>query len=185
MSRQRARLARVLLVLLLSAAPVTAVADTPDRPTELFLSASALSGASLLDADPDAGGTHRGFVGGVRWGLRVSRPPAVLGGNRTGVLVSMTLRYEPAAQRTEWVGSVGFVAHVSKLFLISSVGYGQSLVGDVSPRHLLDASVATGLKLGSLWLGIEVSSLLRIGQGSGNHTLQVLANIGWEFEVPG
>jgi len=174
----------VFLALLLAAVPVV-TEPAPDRPSELFLVTSALGGVSLLDVDADAGGTHRGPLAGVRVGLLATRPPLVLGGSRVGFFPALTLRHEFIARRTEWVGSMAFVTEFSRLFILSSVGYGLSLVGDVAPRHLLEVTAGVGLKFGSFRAQLEVSSLMRLGLGASNHTLQVVANVGWEFQLPG
>lgn len=169
-----------MLLALLSSLVVAAPAA--EARGDLFVHVAALGGASLFDVDSLAGGGARGAVTGVELGVRASRPPLVLGGGRLGVLPALRLRHDLGSGRTEWLGSALLTVTVWKLFLLSGLGYGLSVQGgDFFPRHLLTLSAGLAGKVGGLWLGLTCESVMRFAPEG--RTLQVLATVGWEFEL--
>ncbi|MFZ5445884.1 MAG: hypothetical protein ACOZQL_38180 [Myxococcota bacterium] len=171
---------------MLAALLASFVLAAPDADTrsDLFVHVSAQGGASLFDVDASlAGGGARGPVAGVRVGLRASRPPFVSGGGRLGLLPSLELHHDFGSGRTEWLGAAALTVTVWKLFLLTRLGYGLSVQGpEPLPRHLLSMSAGLAVKLGAVWLELDVRSVMRFRPEG--RTLQVLTSVGWEFDLP-
>lgn len=186
MTRVEAIVAHTRLVSVLATLATLVMLASPEdaEPMRLAVVAGGLVGGTVFDRDRSLpSGGRPGFSLGARVGFDVQL--SRLGGarGRFSILPAVELRHDFGSPHTDWFGSIALgMTMVPWLRITTGLGYGLSSLDTPVPKHVLTILTGAGLKLGPVWLSVELELAFRLSVTDGRG-MRVLGAVMFEHEL--
>lgn len=165
---------------------VLAAADGPpseERSSFTFFGGPVV-GAAVVDRDRSlVSGGRGGFSLGARVGLAFTLPRLTQGTGRFSLMPAFEVRHDFAAPHTDGFGSMTLgVRFLDWLRATMGLGYGLSSLVAPMPQHLFFISSGVGVKVGPVWVGVELDLVFRLTVLDAR-TMRVMASAMFEHEL--